>query len=148
MKDQSNTCNNTQWLAVPSGLFLTVYAACRFLSVSLGSVTMTKLWSWVSLLPETSSVEFSKCVSSWRIMSWDIIEDLQESSYSCWEGCTVVFHCFLHLSNLLHHLVLLLAGIIFVILCDVYRGHQMSIFLITVVSLLYIRKNLSSHFIF
>lgn len=33
------------------------------------------------------------------------------------------------------------------ILCDLYMGHEMSVFIITVVSLLYIRKNLSSHFI-
>lgn len=106
MKDQSNTCNKTQWLAVPSSLFLTVCAASRFLSVSLGSVLMTKLWSWISLLPETSSVEFSKCVCSWRMIFWNIIEDLQESSSSCWEGRTVLFHCFLHLPNiLLYHLL-------------------------------------------
>lgn len=56
--------------------------------------------------------------------------DLQELSSSCWEGCTVLFHCFLDLSCILQHcllLVLCLGGFIFVILCDLYVGHKMSV---------------------
>lgn len=63
----------------------------------------------------------------------------------------MLFHCFLDLSyTVLYHLklALFLGGFLFVIFCDLYMGHKMSVSLITVVSLLYIRKNLSSHFIF